>query len=147
MDNWRWAGVPFYVRTGKRLPQRVTEVVLQFQRPPHLPITAGQPRAGTDALVLRIQPDEGITLRFGAKVPGHHFQVRSASMEFSYEQTFREESPEAYERLARRADRRPDPVHPLGRGRAVWRIVDPIIAHWEDTRPDPVLRGCIVGAG
>ncbi len=72
VDNWRWAGVPFYVRTGKRLPKRVTEVVLQFQRPPHLPITAGQARGlEPDALILHIQPDEGITLRFGAKVPGH----------------------------------------------------------------------------
>jgi hypothetical protein len=72
VDNWRWAGVPFYVRTGKRLPRRVTEVVLQFQRPPHLPISAGQARGlEPDALILHIQPDEGITLRFGAKVPGH----------------------------------------------------------------------------
>jgi glucose-6-phosphate 1-dehydrogenase len=135
VDNWRWAGVPFYVRTGKRLPQRVTEVVLQFQRPPHLPISAGQTRGlEPDALILHIQPDEGITLRFGAKVPGHHFQVRSASMEFSYEATFREESPEAYERLMLDAligdptlFIRSDEVEQC------WRIVDPIIAHWEDS--------------
>ncbi|HEX3212225.1 MAG TPA: glucose-6-phosphate dehydrogenase, partial [Actinomycetota bacterium] len=69
VDNWRWAGVPLYVRTGKRLPARVTEVVLQFQRPPHLPISAAQvEEQEADALILRIQPDEGITLRFGAKV-------------------------------------------------------------------------------
>jgi glucose-6-phosphate 1-dehydrogenase len=133
VDNWRWAGVPFYVRTGKRLPKRVTEVVLQFQRPPHLPISAGQVRGlEPDALILHIQPDEGITLRFGAKVPGHH-EVRSASMEFSYEATFREESPEAYERLMLDAligdptlFIRSDEVEQC------WRIVDPIIAHWED---------------
>jgi glucose-6-phosphate 1-dehydrogenase len=135
VDNWRWAGTPFYVRTGKRLPKRVTEVVLQFQRPPHLPITAGQARGlEPDALILHIQPDEGITLRFGAKVPGHHFQVRSASMEFSYEATFREESPEAYERLMLDAligdptlFIRSDEVEQC------WRIIDPIIAHWEDS--------------
>jgi glucose-6-phosphate 1-dehydrogenase len=135
VDNWRWAGVPFYVRTGKRLPKRVTEVVLQFQRPPHLPISAGQTRGlEPDALILHIQPDEGITLRFGAKVPGHHFQVRSASMEFSYEATFREESPEAYERLMLDAligdptlFIRSDEVEQC------WRIIDPIIAHWEDS--------------
>jgi glucose-6-phosphate 1-dehydrogenase len=135
VDNWRWAGVPFYVRTGKRLPKRVTEVVLQFQRPPHLPISAGQVRGlEPDALILHIQPDEGITLRFGAKVPGHHFQVRSASMEFSYEATFREESPEAYERLMLDAligdptlFIRSDEVEQC------WRIIDPIIAHWEDS--------------
>ena len=135
VDNWRWAGVPFYVRTGKRLPKRVTEVVLQFQRPPHLPISAGQTRGlEPDALILHIQPDEGITLRFGAKVPGHHFQVRSASMEFSYEATFREESPEAYERLMLDAligdptlFIRSDEVEQC------WRIIDPIIAHWENS--------------
>jgi glucose-6-phosphate 1-dehydrogenase len=134
VDNWRWAGVPFYVRTGKRLPKRVTEVVLQFRRPPHLPIRADQV-AGLepDALFLRIQPDEGITLRFGAKVPGHSFMVRSARMEFSYGATFREESPEAYERLLLDAligdptlFIRADEVDQC------WRIVDPIVAHWED---------------
>ena len=134
VDNWRWAGVPFYVRTGKRLPKRVTEVVLQFQRPPHLPISAGQVKGlEPDALILHIQPDEGITLRFGAKVPGHHFLVRSASMEFSYDATFREESPEAYERLMLDAligdptlFIRSDEVEQC------WRIVDPIITHWQD---------------
>ena len=132
VDNWRWAGVPFYVRTGKRLPARVTEVLLQFQRPPHLPISAAQVEGQeADALILRIQPDEGISLRFGAKVPGHHFRVRSARMEFSYGATFREESPEAYERLLLEAlvgdptlFIRSDEVEQC------WRIVDPIIAHW-----------------
>ena len=150
VDNWRWAGVPFYVRTGKRLPKRVTEVVLQFQRPPHLPITAGQARGlEPDALILHIQPDEGITLRFGAKVPGHHFRVRSASMEFSYEATFREESPEAYERLMLDAligD--PDAVHPLRRGRAV--LADRRPDHRPlggQPRPHPVLRGRLLGTG
>jgi len=132
VDNWRWAGVPFYVRTGKRLPKRVTEVVLQFQRPPHLPIRADlvtelQP----DALILRIQPDEGITLRFGAKVPGHSFRVRSASMTFSYEQTFPEESPEAYERLLLDA-LIGDPTLFIRSDEVdhCWRIVDPIVQHW-----------------
>src|SRR5919197_4592928 len=139
VDNWRWAGVPFYVRTGKRLPSRVTEVVLQFQRPPHLPIRADQVRElQPDALILRIQPDEGITLRFGAKVPGHSFRVRSASMDFSFEATFTEESPEAYERLLLDAligdptlFIRADEVEHS------WRIVDPIIERWEDSA-DPI---------
>jgi glucose-6-phosphate 1-dehydrogenase len=132
VDNWRWAGVPFYLRTGKRLPKRVTEVALQFQRPPHLPIAAGQAsELDPDALVLRIQPDEGITLRFGAKVPGHSFRVRTASMQFSYGESFPEESPEAYERLL--LDSlvgdptlfiRSDEV------RQCWRIIDPVIQHW-----------------
>jgi len=148
VDNWRWAGVPFYVRTGKRLPSRVTEVALQFQRPPHLPIPDAQlTELEPDALILRIQPDEGITLRFGAKVPGHSFRVRSASMDFSYDATFREESPEAYERLLLDAligDAtlfiRSDEVEQC------WRIVDPIIQRWaEDTRPIPTYEAASWG--
>jgi glucose-6-phosphate 1-dehydrogenase len=134
VDNWRWAGVPFYVRTGKRLPARVTEVLLEFRRPPHLPLpAAGLHGLEADALLLRIQPNEGISLRFGAKVPGHDFRVRSASMEFSYGDTFPEESPEAYERLLLDAlvgdptlFIRSDEVEQS------WRIVDPIIAHWTE---------------
>ena len=100
VDNWRWAGVPVYVRTGKRLPKRVTEVAMQFHRVPHLPFAASQAKGlEPDALVLRIQPDEGITLRFGAKVPGQSFQVRSVSMDFLYGAAFAEETSDAYERL------------------------------------------------
>jgi glucose-6-phosphate 1-dehydrogenase len=100
VDNWRWADVPVFVRTGKRLAQRSTEVAMIFQRPPHLPF-AGQLVRGLqpDALILRIQPDEGISLRFGAKVPGQDFRVRSVAMEFSYRQAFGADPPDAYERL------------------------------------------------
>ncbi|GGK91249.1 glucose-6-phosphate dehydrogenase [Mangrovihabitans endophyticus] len=148
VDNWRWAGVPFYVRTGKRLPARVTEVALQFQRPPHLPIPTTQlTELEADALILRIQPNEGISLRFGAKVPGHSFRVRTASMDFSYDRTFREESPEAYERLlldALLGDPtlfiRTDEVEQC------WRIVDPIIEHWaEDRSPIPTYEAASWG--
>ncbi|HEX6596288.1 MAG TPA: glucose-6-phosphate dehydrogenase, partial [Acidimicrobiales bacterium] len=100
VDNWRWAGVPFYVRTGKRLPKRVTEVAMTFKDVPHLPFASEQAEGlEPDALVLRIQPDEGITLRFGAKVPGQAFEVRTVAMDFSYGAAFLEESAEAYERL------------------------------------------------
>jgi glucose-6-phosphate 1-dehydrogenase len=100
VDNWRWAGVPIYVRTGKYLPKRVTEVAMEFNRVPHLPFAADQAQdLDPDALVLRIQPDEGITLRFGAKVPGQAFRVRSVSMDFFYGAAFLEETPDAYERL------------------------------------------------
>jgi len=134
VDNWRWAGVPFYVRTGKRMPKRVTEVAMEFQRPPHLPFQASQAAGlSPDALVLRIQPDEGITLRFGAKVPGQAFQVRSVSMDFFYGAAFLEETPEAYERLlldALLGDQtlfiRSDEVE------LAWRIVDPILQAWAD---------------
>jgi glucose-6-phosphate 1-dehydrogenase len=148
VDNWRWAGVPFYVRTGKRLPRRMTEVMLQFRRPPHLPIPADQvAELESDALILRIQPDEGISLRFGAKVPGHRFRVRSATMEFSYGSTFREGSPEAYERLLLDAligdptlFIRTDEVQQS------WRIVDPIIQHWaEDRRRVPLYEAASWG--
>jgi glucose-6-phosphate 1-dehydrogenase len=99
VDNWRWAGVPFYVRTGKRLPQRVTEVVLRYKQVPFLPL----PRSAVEsvepnALIVRIQPDEGITLSFAAKVPGQTFQVRTVPLHFTYG-SFAEEAPEAYERV------------------------------------------------
>ncbi|GGJ79374.1 glucose-6-phosphate 1-dehydrogenase [Pilimelia anulata] len=148
VENWRWAGVPFYVRTGKRMPSRVTEVVLQFQRPPHLPIAAAQVQEmEPDALILRIQPDEGITLRFGAKVPGHAFRVRSASMDFSYGDTFREESPEAYERLLLDA-LVGDPTLFIRSDEVAqcWRIVDPIISRWaDDDRPIPTYEAASWG--
>ena len=132
IDNWRWADVPFYLRTGKRLPKRVTEVALEFKAVPHLPfattLTEGLDR---NALVLRIQPDEGITLRFGAKVPGQAFRIRSVSMDFSYGAAFVEETPDAYERLLLDAlvgdptlFIRTDEVQQS------WRIVEPILEAW-----------------
>jgi glucose-6-phosphate 1-dehydrogenase len=106
IDNWRWAGTPFYLRTGKRLPKRATEIAIQFRDVPHSPfrghVTSAQTaRDGIDPnlLVLRIQPDEGITLRFGAKVPGQALRIRSVSMDFLYGSAFLTDVPEAYERL------------------------------------------------
>ena len=101
VDNWRWAGVPFYIRTGKRLPKRAHRGGPHVQaRPPPAVHDAGQPRiCHPNALVLRIQPDEGITLRFGAKVPGGAFEVRDVLMDFSYGASFLQETPDAYERL------------------------------------------------
>ncbi len=107
IDNWRWAGTPFYLRTGKRLPKRATEIAIQFRDVPHSPFrghvttSSAAARNGIDPnlLVLRIQPDEGITLRFGAKVPGQAVRIRSVSMDFLYGSAFLTESPEAYERL------------------------------------------------
>jgi glucose-6-phosphate 1-dehydrogenase len=148
VDNWRWAGVPFYIRTGKRLPKRVTEVMLQFMRPPHLPIRLDQVTGlSPDALILRIQPDEGITLRFGAKVPGHSFLVRSATMEFNYEATFVEESPEAYERLLLDA-LIGDPTLFIRSDEVAqcWRVIDPIIGYWaDDSRQIPLYEAASWG--
>ncbi|MHB1599349.1 MAG: glucose-6-phosphate dehydrogenase [Acidimicrobiales bacterium] len=100
VDNWRWAGVPVYVRTGKRLATRATEVSMVFQRPPHLPFAGRLARdLRPDTLTLRIQPDEGISLCFGAKVPGPAFKVRTVAMDFSYADAFPGGTAEAYERL------------------------------------------------
>ncbi|HUO47642.1 MAG TPA: glucose-6-phosphate dehydrogenase, partial [Acidimicrobiales bacterium] len=134
VDNWRWAGVPVYVRTGKRLPTRATEVVLQFQRVPHLAFGGRLARdLRPNALVLRIQPDEGITLGFGAKVPGEAFRVRSVAMDFSYASAFPGPTADAYERLLHDAmigDAtlfiRADEVE------RAWEIVDPFLTAWSD---------------
>jgi glucose-6-phosphate 1-dehydrogenase len=150
VDNWRWAGVPFYVRTGKRLPKRMTEVAMEFQRVPHLPFASGQTEAlGPNALVLRIQPDEGITLRFGAKVPGQALRLRTVSMDFSYEAAFLEEAPEAYERLlldAMIGDPtlfiRTDEVEQS------WSIVQPILDAWSESGgPMPEYQAGTWGPG
>jgi glucose-6-phosphate 1-dehydrogenase len=97
IDNWRWAGVPFYLRAGKRLAKRVTEVALQFRDVPHRLFRGNRPVPNT--LVLRMQPDEGMCLNFDAKAPGASPQIRSVQMDFDYEASFGQDPPEAYERL------------------------------------------------
>jgi glucose-6-phosphate 1-dehydrogenase len=100
IDNWRWAGVPFYLRTGKRMPRRVSEIAIQFKEAPHLPFAAAATRSmEPNVLAIRIQPDEGITLKITAKVPGPRLRLRSVNMGFLYGTSFLVESPDAYERL------------------------------------------------
>ncbi|HEY4456819.1 MAG TPA: glucose-6-phosphate dehydrogenase, partial [Pseudonocardiaceae bacterium] len=100
INTRRWAGVPFYLRTGKRLGRRVTEIAVIFKRAPHLPFdSTDTAELGQNALVIRVQPDEGITMRFGSKVPGTTMEVRDVTMDFGYGHAFTEASPEAYERL------------------------------------------------
>jgi glucose-6-phosphate 1-dehydrogenase len=100
IENWRWAGVPFYLRTGKRLTKRLTEIAIQFNRPPYLLFKSmGADEMQPNVLSLRIQPNEGVALRFGAKVPGQEMQIRPVNMEFFYGRSFGVEPPEAYERL------------------------------------------------
>jgi glucose-6-phosphate 1-dehydrogenase len=133
VDNWRWAGVPIYIRTGKRLPKRVTEVALQFQKVPHLAFGPAESRElRPNALVLRIQPDEGVALRFGAKVPGQAFRVRDVLMDMSYGSAFMEQAPEAYERLLLDA-MVGDPTLFIRSDEVdqAWQIVDPILKVWE----------------
>src|SRR4029453_4165513 len=137
VDNWRWAGTPFYVRTGKRLPKRATEVVVQFKSAPHLPFgEAAQDGLEPNALVLRIQPDEGITMRIGAKVPGPSMEVRSVSMDFSYGTSFSDDLPDAYERLlldVMLGD--PTLFPPWARAQQAWRAVQPILDRWAEAPP------------
>ena len=99
VDNWRWSRVPFYVRTGKRLPKRVTEIAIQFNPAP-LAIFDGEcPDASPDLLIVRIQPEEGISLKFLSKRPGAGMKLRPVSMDFNYGSSFGERSPSAYETL------------------------------------------------
>ncbi len=100
IDNWRWAGVPFYLRTGKRLAKRATEIAIQFKRAPHRFFSqTATPDLEPNLLTLKIQPDEGIALRFGAKVPGPIVRIRTVNMDFLYGTSFADQAPEAYERL------------------------------------------------
>jgi glucose-6-phosphate 1-dehydrogenase len=145
VDNWRWAGVPIYIRTGKRLPKRITEVALQFQGVPHLAFNAAESRElRPNALVLRIQPDEGVALRFGAKVPGQAFKVRDVLMDMSYGAAFLEEPPDAYERLLLDA-MVGDPTLFIRSDEVdqAWQIVQPLLDTWEQ-RPAP-LAGYAAG--
>jgi glucose-6-phosphate 1-dehydrogenase len=131
-DNWRWAGVPVYIRTGKRMPKRLTEVALQFKDVPHLAFSRAEAQdLQPNALVLRIQPDEGVALRFAAKVPGQAFNVRDVLMDMSYGSAFMEDPPEAYERLLLDA-MVGDPTLFIRSDEVdqAWRIVDPILTAW-----------------
>jgi glucose-6-phosphate 1-dehydrogenase len=99
IDSWRWAGVPFYLRSGKRMPKRVTEIAIQFKEAPHLLFGKRGETIRPNVLSIRIQPDEGIALNFGSKLPGPAMEIAPVSMEFRYGSSFGVEPPEAYERL------------------------------------------------
>jgi len=143
INNWRWDGVPFYVRIAKRMPRRRTEIAIHFSSLPHSLFGAGATQA--NVLVIRVQPDEGILLKFNAKVPGERYRPRSVSMDFRYGSTFGSSSPEAYERLlldALRGDQtlftRKDEVE------AAWKIAGGILAQTESPEfgaPFPYAAG------
>ncbi|HKO99032.1 MAG TPA: glucose-6-phosphate dehydrogenase [Pyrinomonadaceae bacterium] len=136
-DNWRWAGVPFYIRSGKRIQKHITEIAIQFKGVPHHMFTGSDTPLEPNVLVIRVQPNEGITLRFAAKLPGQAMRIRPVNMDFRYGSSFGVKSPEAYERLlldcmlgdstlyARR-----DMVE---RG---WEIVSPILEAWQEPAVD-----------
>ena len=144
VDTRRWAGVPFYLRTGKRLGRRVTEIALMFKRAPHLPFDATMTEElGQNALVFRVQPDEGITLRFGSKVPGSTMEVRDVNMDFSYGSAFAEDSPEAYERLILDVLLGEPSLFPVNAEVELsWEILDPALEYWaKHGKPDPYESG------
>src|SRR3954451_7637078 len=137
VDDWRWSGVPFYLRMGKRLPKRATEIAIQFKEVPHQLFKDSATDPEANLLAMRIQPDEGIMLRFGAKVPGLGIDVRNVTMDFTYGSAFQVDSPDAYETLILDAllgdaslFTRADEVE------EAWSIVDPIIQAWAET-PQP----------
>lgn len=137
VENWRWAGVPFFLRTGKRLPKRVSEIAIQFRHVPHMlfndgPLSDIEP----NVLAMKIQPDEGISLRFDSKAPGQSNQIRPVTMDFRYNSSFGIESPEAYERLLLDAllgdstlFTRSDEVQ------ASWSLITPIHQAWAQIEP------------
>jgi glucose-6-phosphate 1-dehydrogenase len=138
VDNWRWADVPFYIRTGKRLAHRVSEIAVQFKRPPLLLFRGALNRRDIEPnlLTMRIQPDEGIALRFLTKIPGSPLRIQPVDMDFPYGDSFRVLTPTAYETLLLDAIRgdttlfaRADEVE------GAWEITDEIIAGWHNARP------------
>jgi glucose-6-phosphate 1-dehydrogenase len=141
IDSWRWAGVPFYIRTGKRLATRVTEIAVQFKRAPlALFARAGTPSIDPNVLAIRIQPDEGIVLRFGAKVPGQGLQIQTVNMDFRYGSSFAVDSPDAYETLLLDAMigdpslfTRDDEVE------QAWEIVANVLDAWANGEGGPLL--------
>ncbi len=132
ISNWRWSGVPFYLRTGKRLPRKLTEIAVTLKPVPHLAFqNTGSLGIQPNQIILMVQPDEGVSVSLGAKIPGSRMQIRPVNMEFHYGTSFMSESPEAYERLildAMRGDAtlftRNDEVE------ALWQIIDPILKAW-----------------
>src|SRR6201987_1512115 len=136
VDNWRWSGVPFYLRTGKRLARPDAEVAIEFKKAPHM-VFQGE-NVESNSLVLNIQPDEGISLSFGAKAPGGHMQIRPVKMDFRYKQAFGGGSRDAYATLINDCIRgdatlfdRADSVE------AAWALVDPILDAWQKSPPPP----------
>lgn len=144
INSRRWAGVPFYLRSGKRLGRRVTEIALVFKEAPHEPFGLGQTTVqGKNAIVIRIQPDEGVLMRFGSKVPGSTMEVRDVNMDFSYSEAFTEKSPEAYERLILDALLDESSLFPTNEEVELsWAILDPILEYWAgDGEPDSYPSG------
>ncbi|QXQ11725.1 glucose-6-phosphate dehydrogenase [Paeniglutamicibacter sp. Y32M11] len=145
INTRRWAGAPFYLRAGKRLGRRVTEIAVVFKRAPNLLFRDHQDdEFGQNAIVIRVQPDEGVTLRFGSKVPGTQMEVRDVTMDFGYGHAFTESSPEAYERLILDVLLGEPPLFPRHEEvEQSWRILDPFEEYWAAAteQPEPYAPG------
>ncbi|HDR67711.1 MAG TPA: glucose-6-phosphate dehydrogenase [Bacteroidaceae bacterium] len=145
IDNWRWGGVPFYIRTGKRLPARVTEVVIHFKPTPHT-LFSGKANCSTcNQLVIRIQPDEGILMQFGMKIPGEGFEVQNVNMEFYYSDLKKQRIPSAYERLIFDSIKGDSTL--FARTEELieaWKFLMPVIEEWRNN-PEIPLHGYPAG--
>jgi glucose-6-phosphate 1-dehydrogenase len=146
VDDWRWSGVPFYLRTGKRMSKRATEIAIQFRDVPHKLFADAATDPQPNLLAIRVQPDEGILLRFGSKVPGLGLDIRPVTMDFTYGTAFSTDAPDAYETLildAMLGDQslftRADEVE------AAWSIVTPMLDGWLDT-PAPAFPNYAAGS-
>ena len=136
VDNWRWKGVPFYLRTGKRMPKKVSEIAIQFREVPFLMFQSASKQANPNVLALRIQPDEGISMRFEVKTPGTSLRTRSVDMDFRYDTAFGQANTDAYARLLvdcmlgdQTLFTRGDEVE------ASWRILTPVLSAWDAPAP------------
>ena len=137
IDNWRWAGVPFYLRTGKRLAKRTTEIVIQFRRAPHI-VFRGRD-VEPNKLILNIQPDEGISVSFGAKRPGTEMNIGNVTMNFTYREGFGEATRSAYATLVNDCLRGDATLFDRGDSvEAAWKLVDPILEVWSAAKSTPV---------
>ncbi|MBD3882993.1 glucose-6-phosphate dehydrogenase [Phormidium tenue FACHB-886] len=140
VDNWRWKGVPFYLRTGKRMPKKVSEIAIQFREVPFLMFQSASRQANPNVLALRIQPDEGISMRFEVKTPGTSLRTRSVEMAFRYDTAFGQANTDAYARLLvdcmlgdQTLFTRGDEVE------ASWRILTPLLSAWDAPAPPEVI--------
>ena len=139
IDNWRWGGVPFYIRTGKRLPTRVMEVVIHFKATPHFLFSRGTQNNSSNQLVIRIQPDEGILLKFGMKTPGAGFEVQTVNMDFHYSDLAHQRIPSAYERLIYDSIKGDSTL--FARTEEVleaWKFLSPVIDCWKNEHEAPL---------
>ncbi len=146
ISNWRWSGVPFYIRTGKQMPTKVSEIVIHFRKTPHHLFSSGQETPPANQLIIRLQPNEGIVLKFGMKVPGSGFEVKQVPMDFTYDKLGGLPTEDAYSRLIEDCldgdstlFTRSDAVE------AAWRLFDPVLKYWNDCGHKVPLYGYPAG--